>query len=57
VTFSHWEQTPAGLAAVYRYSVPKAASHYTVNYCCYRQQDSAQTILLLIWAAHETSKV
>jgi VWFA-related protein len=42
VTFSHWEQTPAGLAAVYRYSVPKAASHYTVNYCCYRQQDSAQ---------------
>jgi len=34
VTFSHWEQTPAGLAAVYRYSVPKPASHYAVDYCC-----------------------
>ena len=42
VTFSHWEQTPAGLVAVYRYSVPRAASHYTVNYCCYRPQDSTQ---------------
>ena len=40
VTFSHWEQTPAGLVAVYRYSVPRAASHYTVNYCCYRTQNS-----------------
>ena len=43
VTFSHWEQTPAGLIAVYRYAVPRAASHYTVNYCCYRPQDSTQT--------------
>jgi len=34
VTFNHWEQTPAGLAAVYRYSVPRAASHYGVTYCC-----------------------
>lgn len=33
-TFSHWEQTRAGLAAVYRYSVPRAASHYAVSYCC-----------------------
>jgi VWFA-related protein len=42
VTFSHWEQAPAGLVAVYRYAVPRAASHYTVNYCCYRTQDSNQ---------------
>ena len=34
VTFNHWEQTPAGLAAVYRYSVPRAASHYGVTFCC-----------------------
>lgn len=34
VTFSHWERTVAGLAAVYRYDVPKAVSHYAVNYCC-----------------------
>jgi VWFA-related protein len=34
VSFSHWEQTPAGLSAVYRYAVPKAASHYAVSYCC-----------------------
>jgi VWFA-related protein len=34
ITFNHWEQTSAGLAAVYRYSVPRAVSHYAVNYCC-----------------------
>jgi len=33
-TFHHWEQTPAGVVAVYRYSVAKADSHFTVNYCC-----------------------
>jgi hypothetical protein len=32
--FHHWEQTPAGMVAVYRYSVPKADSHFTINYCC-----------------------
>ena len=31
VTWSHWEQTPAGPAAVFRYFVPKAASHFAVN--------------------------
>ena len=34
MSFSHWEQTPAGSLAVYRYSVPRSASHYTVDYCC-----------------------
>jgi hypothetical protein len=34
LTFSHWEQTPAGTLAIYRYSVPKSASHYNVDYCC-----------------------
>ncbi|MGA9668155.1 MAG: hypothetical protein WBQ94_03050 [Terracidiphilus sp.] len=33
-TFHHWEQTLAGLAAVYRYSVPRQSSHYQVNYSC-----------------------
>lgn len=33
-TFHHWEQTPVGVVAVYRYFVPKADSHYQVNYCC-----------------------
>jgi hypothetical protein len=32
--FHHWEQTAAGLVAVYRYSVPRSASHYSVDYCC-----------------------
>lgn len=36
LTFSHWEQTPAGLAAVFHYAVPRTASHYAVNYCCVR---------------------
>jgi len=30
ITWSHWEQTAAGLAAVFHYSVPKSASHYEV---------------------------
>jgi VWFA-related protein len=34
VAWSHWEQTSAGLAAVYNYSVPKAVSHFEVSYCC-----------------------
>ena len=38
VTFSHWEQTPAGLAAVYHYSVPRAASHYGVTFCCVMEE-------------------
>jgi len=32
--FHHWETTPAGLAAVYRYSVATAGSHYQVQYAC-----------------------
>lgn len=34
VVWSHWEQTRAGLAAVFRYQVPQEASHYTVDFCC-----------------------
>jgi hypothetical protein len=30
VTWSRWEQAPAGPAAVFRYFVPKAASHFAV---------------------------
>jgi len=48
VSFSHWEQTdPAqsnssqpGLVAVFHYAVPRAASHYGVNYCCIRDAKS-----------------
>jgi VWFA-related protein len=41
-SFSHWEQTPAGLAAVFQYSVPRAASHYAVNYCCIREGTASE---------------
>lgn len=34
ITFHHWEQTPARLAAVFHYSVPEENSHYEVNYTC-----------------------
>jgi VWFA-related protein len=37
VSWSHWEETAAGLAAVYNYSVPKSVSHYEVQYCCIRE--------------------
>jgi hypothetical protein len=34
MTFHHWEQTSAGLAAVFHYDVPRADSQYEVNYEC-----------------------
>lgn len=30
VSWSHWEQTPLGLSAVFHYSVPKSTSHFEV---------------------------
>ena len=32
--WSHWEQGPAGLEAVFRFNVPRAHSHFLVRYCC-----------------------
>lgn len=34
VTWDRWQQTPAGLVAVFDYRVPKSASHYRVHFCC-----------------------
>ena len=42
VTFSHWEQTANGLVAVYHYTVPRAASHYGVTYCCVMEEQPGE---------------
>ncbi len=34
LSWSHWEQTPMGTQAVFRYAVSLEKSHYRVNYCC-----------------------
>jgi hypothetical protein len=34
VVFDHWEQSMAGAAAAYRYSVPRESSHYEVTDAC-----------------------
>jgi hypothetical protein len=34
IAFDHWEQSMAGPAAVYRYSVPRESSHYEVSDVC-----------------------
>lgn len=34
LSWSRWEQGPAGPEAVFSYEVPKEKSHYEVNYCC-----------------------
>jgi hypothetical protein len=34
VSFDHWEKTMGGIAAVYRYSVPRRSSHYEVTDHC-----------------------
>ncbi len=32
--WSHWERGPEGLEAVFSFAVPKASSHYQVEFCC-----------------------
>jgi hypothetical protein len=32
--WSHWEKLPTGIAAVFKYEVPKPASHYRLSVCC-----------------------
>jgi VWFA-related protein len=34
LTWSHWEQGPASLQAVFRFVVPRNNSHYQVEFCC-----------------------
>ncbi len=34
IVWSRWEQTSAGLVAVFQYVVPQAASHYKIFFCC-----------------------
>jgi hypothetical protein len=33
MTWDYWQQTPAGLAAVFQFEIPKEASHYSVSFC------------------------
>ena len=42
VKWSHWERNPAGLAAIYTYSVPRESSHFNVTYCCLREDAPSQ---------------
>jgi hypothetical protein len=42
MNWSHWEEGSGGSLAVFRYSVPRSASHYAVHYCCMRDA-SAQS--------------
>jgi VWFA-related protein len=40
--WSHWEQGAAGPRAVFSYAVPKAKSHYEVNYCCVQRDNRSR---------------
>jgi VWFA-related protein len=39
VTWSRWEQSPEGMRAVFRYSVPGASSHLETRFCCLAEAD------------------
>jgi VWFA-related protein len=41
LTWDRWEQNGDGLEAVFRFEVPKANSHYEVDYCCLTEQGAA----------------
>ena len=34
IAWDHWEQTSTEPVAVFRYEVPKSASHYKISFCC-----------------------
>jgi VWFA-related protein len=42
LAWSHWEQHDATRVAVFGFSVPKAASHYAVRFCCVGTQTFQQ---------------
>lgn len=38
VTWDHWERDDAGArVAVFHYTVPRSASHYSIDFCCYQE--------------------
>ena len=39
MTWSRWEQTSSGTAAVFDFEIPSNASHYLVDYCCVRRTE------------------
>ncbi len=40
IQWSHWQRSEQGSPiAVFRYVVPRAASHYSVDFCCYRPDE------------------
>lgn len=45
--WSHWESTPAGMMAVFRYEVPKSASHFEIDTSVQEMQANGEAIL---WA-------
>jgi VWFA-related protein len=44
LAWSHWEQGEGGPEAVFRYSVPKAKSHYRLTFCCVSQGNGSQIV-------------
>jgi hypothetical protein len=45
VAWSRWQKSEAGTrVAVFRYAVPRAASHDTVDFCCYAELEDAPAI-------------
>jgi VWFA-related protein len=45
LAWSHWEEGEAGAEAVFSYAVPKASSHYEVNYCCTPKDEVEQGLM------------
>ena len=46
LSWSHWEKGSTGTEAVFSYAVPKAASHYEVNYCCTPKEGEVESVNL-----------
>ncbi len=49
ITWAYWEQGIDGSDAVFHYSVTRDSSHYTVQFCCIRE-DSSEAIATHVYA-------
>jgi VWFA-related protein len=46
LSWSHWEKGSTGIVAVFSYAVPRASSHYEVNYCCTPKEGEVESVNL-----------
>jgi len=56
ITWSGWKEDATGVRlAVFQYSIPKSASHYLIDFCCYSLSDAGGEIPVRTYPAYHGS--